>query len=239
MIRRIIDFLLDLLFPRECPVCGNIVIPKGKDICDLCKNEFVQIQSPYCLKCGKPLSDDGIEYCIGCREKSHDFDEGRAAFLYNDAMRKSIYRFKYNNKSEYARYYGLAISEILGNKIKSYNADALIPVPMYKRKERKRGYNQAYLIAKEISRQIDVPVKADVVIRKRSTKIMRSLGAKEREKNIKKAFKLRKDSVKLNNVVIVDDIYTTGATADAVAASLKAGGVKKVYIIALATGKID
>lgn len=239
MIRRIIDFLLDILFPRECPVCGDIAVSKGDYVCAACKGEFVPIRSPYCLKCGKQITDTGAQLCTGCLGKSHDFDEGRAAFLYNDAMRKSIYRFKYNNKQEYARYYGLIISQILGDKIKSYRADALIPVPMYKTKERKRGYNQATLIAKELSKHVDVPVREDIVARRKSTKIMRSLGAKEREKNIKKAFKLRKDSVKLNNVVIVDDIYTTGATADAVAACLKAGGVKHVYVIALATGQID
>ena len=185
------------------------------------------------------LNDEGAEFCENCMRMKHVFTEGRSAFIYDGAMRKSIYRFKYNNQREYAEYFGLAISELLGAKIKSYNPDALIPVPMHKAKERKRGFNQANLIARELSRHIKVPVRDDIVTRKRSTKIMRSLGEKERQNNIKKAFKLKKYSVKLNNVIVVDDIYTTGTTVDAVAACLKEAGVSNVYFIALSTGKID
>ena len=108
---------------------------------------------------------------------------------------------------------------------------------MYKKKEKKRGFNQAELLSREMSRHFNVPTRTDIVLRNKSTKIMRSLGADEREKNLKKAFKLKEDSVKLKNVVIIDDIYTTGSTADAVAKCLKAGGVERVYVVALSIGK--
>ena len=239
LIRKAYDFLLDTVYPRRCPVCGDIVLPKGRGICEKCANVLKPIDGSFCLKCGKPLGDAGREWCINCLDKHHEFTEGRSAFIYDDAMRKSIYRFKYNHQKEYASYYGRVIADILGRKIKSYNADALIPVPMYKAKERKRGFNQANLLAKELSRHVNIPVRNDIVVRKRSTQMMRSLGAAERENNIKNAFKLRSDSVKLKNVIIVDDIYTTGSTIDAVASVLRQAGVQNIYFVALATGRIE
>lgn len=115
-------------------------------------------------------------------------------------------------------------------------ADAIIPVPMYKKKENKRGYNQAYLLAKELSYHTKIPVKNNIIKREKSTKVMRSLGARERENNLKKAFKIDTCDVKLNNVIIIDDIYTTGSTMDAVAKCLRDSGVEKVYGVCLSTG---
>lgn len=179
------------------------------------------------------------DICSDCERKEHTFDICRSAFVYNDAMRKSIYRFKYDGRREYAEYLGKRMSEELSEIIKANNPDAIIPVPMYKKKERKRGYNQAELLAKVLSKQTNIPLKTDIVVRCRNTKIMRSLSAIERENNLKKAFKIVGDSVKLTNIVLVDDIYTTGSTVDAVAAVLKAAGVRRVLVASLSTGKID
>lgn len=231
------EWILDMLFPIRCPVCDKIVVPKGRRICKDCEDKLVKVTEPYCLKCGKPLRDFGRELCKDCNEKSHTFDRAFAAFVYDDTMRRVIYRFKYHGRAEYAGYLGNAMSDILRDRILSLNTDAFIPVPMYKKKEKKRGFNQAELLSREMSRHFNVPTRTDIVLRNKSTKIMRSLGADEREKNLKKAFKLKEDSVKLKNVVIIDDIYTTGSTADAVAKCLKAGGVERVYVVALSIGK--
>lgn len=233
---KIIDGFLDILYPRRCPVCDDIVLPKGAMVCNKCADAFTTIKGGFCLKCGKPLKDEGRAKCDDCLMKNHQFDTCRSAFIYDEAMRKCIYRFKYHKRSEYAKYLGQRMADELKDYIKSCNADAIIPVPMYRKKERKRGYNQAYLLAKELGKVCGIPIRNDIVIRNRNTKIMRSLGAAMRENNLKRAFKIVGDSVKLTNVILVDDIYTTGSTADAVAGVLKAAGVRRVFVTSLSTG---
>lgn len=239
IIKKIITNCVDMIFPPRCPICDDIIVPKGGDTCFNCTEALTPVGRVYCLKCGKPLKDSGKPYCNECTIKERKFDECRSAFVYDDAMRKSIYRFKYNKRREYAKFYAKEIVKHCGDKILEYNAQAIIPVPMYKRKERDRGYNQAFLVAKEISLLTGIPVFDKYILRNKSTKIMRNLGAAERENNLKKAFKIHGDVVKLNDVIVIDDIFTTGATLNAVATCLKAYGVKKVYGICLSTGRMD
>ena len=220
-------------------MCDRIVLPYGKIICPPCEPKLKTIKDPYCLKCGKPLSNEGKSLCDRCSIAPHDFDECRSALLYDDTMRRSIYRFKYDGRKEYAVYFGQKMAEVLGEKIKTLHADAIIPVPMYKGKEKKRGFNQASLLARELSYHLNIPVYENIIIREKSTKIMRSLGARERENNLKKAFKMVPNSVKLYDVIIVDDIYTTGSTADAVAKVMRESGVRRVFVASLSTGKIE
>ena len=237
IIKNILLKLVDIFYPPRCPVCDEIVVPKGDFVCDKCRNAFTRVGNIYCIVCGKPLKNESSVLCTRCNGKNHTFDECRAAFIYDDVMRKSIYRFKYHRRCEYSKYYGREIVSIFKDKINQYNADAIIAVPMYRKKQRQRGYNQAYLIAKEISHQTKIPILNNYIVRGRSTAVMRNLGAEERENNLKKAFKISSDVVKLTNVIIVDDIYTTGATMDAVASCLKASGVKRVYGICLCAGR--
>lgn len=220
-------------------MCDRIITPKGRYVCDTCENAFSEVGRVYCLKCGKPLGWDNKTYCTDCASKTHIFDECRSAFVYDDVMRRSIYRFKYNGRQEYASYYAKKMSMILKPDFARLNADAIIPVPMHKKKEHKRGYNQAYLLAKELSHLTNIPILNNYIIRNKSTKIMRNLGAKERENNLKKAFKIKGNVVKLNDVIIIDDIYTTGATLDAIAKCLKDSGVSHVYGLCLSTGRRD
>lgn len=234
---KIIEGLFDLVFPPRCPVCNTIVADKALGVCAECFDELQFVAEPYCMKCGKPLERDGHEYCGDCLSKKHIYEEGRAALVYDDNMSRSIYRFKYNSKAEYSRVYGRIIYERLKGKIHSWNAQALIPVPIHKSKLKKRGYNQATLIAKELSRYCNIPVNEHIVYRKIPTEVQKNLSATERENNLKKAFIVRKNVVKLNTVIIVDDIYTTGSTIDAVARVLKAAGVEKVYYISLSIGR--
>jgi len=239
VIKKILAGCVDMLYPPRCPVCDDIILPKGEEICIKCRGTFSSVGRVFCMKCGKPIKNPGRVNCTECSNKKRNFDECRSAFVYDDAMRKSIYRFKYNKRREYARFYAKEIVSRLGGKINEYNVQAIIPVPMHKKKERDRGYNQAYLIAKEVSHLTNIPVFNNYILRNKSTKIMRNLGASERENNLKKAFKISSDVVKLNDVIVIDDIFTTGATIDAVAMCLKEYGVKKVYGICLSTGRIN
>ena len=228
--------LTDLLYPRRCPVCDRAVRPFGSLICETCKTEPVCIKEPFCMKCGKELADEENEYCGDCMRHAHIFDRGRALFAYK-SMSDSIYRFKYKERREYASYYAECMAGSLGEWIVRCNPDALVPVPIHSTKRYVRGYNQAEVLAKELGRILHIPVESDLIKRVRKTSPMKDLSASERQNNLKRAFKICCNDVKLNTVIIVDDIYTTGSTIDAMSYELRRVGVKRIYFITLAIGK--
>ena len=227
---------IDCIFPRICPVCNDIVNKRGYDICPGCARKLTYVGDAYCMRCGKPVGDDE-EYCHDCAKGDHVYDEGRAALVYDEYMSKSIYRFKYNGKREFAGFYGRIMYERLAGMIRSWKIDVIVPVPVHISKLRKRGYNQAYLLAKELSKRLKIPVNDRLVLRSAATAVQKELGAKERQNNLKKAFNVTQNVVELDTVLIVDDIYTTGATIDAVARCLKGAGVKNVYFVSLCIGR--
>lgn len=188
------------------------------------------------MKCGKPLLDIDAEYCRDCGRTTHIFNRGRALYVYNKAVRASITRFKYHNRREYADFYGKDIAERFGGFIASCHADCLIPVPISKEKLEKRGYNQAELLAMSISRHTGIPTENGIIARIKDTPAMKELSRTERMKNLKGAFKINAHVVKCRNVIIIDDIYTTGSTIDAMTAALKKAGTENVYFVTLAAG---
>ena len=227
--------LLDLVYPRRCPVCDKAVKPFGSLICEECKKKIKYIKAPYCQKCGKELKDKRAVFCHDCGCKEHSYDSGMALFAYT-SVSDSIYRFKYCGRQEYAAYYGDRIATVLGERILALKPDVLVPVPIHASKKRVRGYNQAQLIADEVGKRLGIPVESKLVERVKKTVPMKDLSAQERQNNLKRAFKIRYNDVKLNTVIIVDDIYTTGSTIDAIAKELHRIGVKHIYFIALAIG---
>ena len=203
-------------------------MPSGADICDSCRGKLTFVKEPYCLKCGKPLGTE-TELCELCKTKRMYFDEGRALYIYNDVLRKSIYGFKYNNRREYSGFYGAQMAKGLKRKLTEWRADAIIPIPLHKSRMKKRGYNQAALLAHEISKYTKIPVYDEYLIRQKSTVPQKNLDVHARENNLKNAFKIKYNDVQLNSVILIDDIYTTGSTINEAAKCLKDAGVKNVY----------
>ena len=230
------EALLNVMFPRRCAVCDEIV-PAGEGlICRQCQTKPQYIKEPRCRRCGKQLTGDTGIYCKDCTQRRHVFDYGYALYDYQ-SMRKSIYRFKYNRRCEYAVFYAKEICRNLWDEICIMHADAIIPVPVHKSRLRSRGYNQASLVATELSRLTGIPVYKDLVQRVKKTIPQKELNIQERQNNLKKAFNIGTDVVKLNKTILVDDIYTTGSTLDAVALELKKHGVESVYFITLWIGE--
>ncbi|MCR4618643.1 MAG: ComF family protein [Lachnospiraceae bacterium] len=231
------NILLDFIFPRRCPYCDGIVTPLGEKIHAQCIEKLKLLTPPYCMKCGKKLMlNTDSKYCEQCMEGGHRFIRGRCLYDYK-SVAPSIYRFKYGGRAEYAQYYGEETAEYLGEFIKKISPDALIPIPIHRRRYAKRGYNQAYLFAKEISKHTGIPVMDKVLHRKRNTVPLKMLSPKERQKNLKNAFIVGQNSVKLKTIILIDDIYTTGATMDEAARALQTSGIPDVYFVALAGGK--
>lgn len=231
---RFIQWMLQLLFPRRCPVCDKIVWPSGEKICAPCLKTLKLLTPPWCLRCGKKLYEEG-ELCGDCKRISHKFLRGRALYEYS-AVAPSVYRLKYGKRQEYAEFFGEEAAKYLGEFIRSVQPDALIPVPLHRKRQIKRGYNQAKLIADVIGRYMNIPVYDNLVYRVKNTLPLKKQNPKERQNNLKKAFIIRQNDVKLDTIIIVDDIYTTGSTVDEVADVLKKHGVKKIYVITLACG---
>lgn len=228
--------LLNLLFPRRCPVCDKPVKPWNALICRECAPTLRYEKPPRCMKCGRHIGESEKEYCSDCASHSHLYDRGRALFSYRDVS-ASLARFKYHDRQEYAAFYAACAVKYLGDFIADCRADALVPVPLHKSKFRKRGYNQAEVLAKEISALTGIPVCADWIGRVEKTVPMKDLPASERQNNLKRAFKILHNDVKLKTLIIVDDIYTTGSTIDAVSRELRNAGAERIYFITLAIGR--
>lgn len=230
------EALVNLAFPRRCPVCDEPVPVGEGDICVACRAKPQYIREPRCRKCGKQLFDEASMLCSDCMRQRHIFDYGCALYDYQ-SMRKSIYRFKYKGRCEYASFYAREIWERLGGELALMGADSIVPVPIHAARQRSRGYNQAELVAAELSKLTGIPLYADLVHRVKNTVPQKELNSQQRQNNLKKAFNISSDVVKLNKTILVDDIYTTGSTLDAVARELKRRGVGTVFFIALCIGE--
>lgn len=235
-VRQFFGTLADLLYPRRCPVCDRAVSPFGSLICKDCENKLKYIKEPYCMKCGKTLRQEEKEYCGDCMQHRHLFDRGRALYEYKSAA-DSIYRFKYKGRQEYAAYYARCMIKELGGWIAGCRPDAFVPVPIHSSKRRVRGYNQAEVLACELGGLTGIPVETDLIQRVRKTVPMKELSAVERQNNLKKAFKICRNDVKLDTIVIIDDIYTTGSTIDAMSHELREAGIKHIYFMTLSIGR--
>lgn len=227
---------LDVIFPPRCVGCDKVLSSHDKFICVKCKEHIRYVEEPRCLKCSKQLNDYEQEYCYDCKRKVHKYDKGFALYQYS-SIYESIYRFKYQNRQEYVKFYAYDINKRLRDVIMGWKPDALIPVPLHKKKMKARGYNQSEILAKELSSYLNIPVLSNYVLRQKETRAQKELNDLERENNLKKAFIIPQNDVKLGTVVIIDDIYTTGSTINAIADEMHIAGVQKIYFVTLAIGK--
>lgn len=228
--------LKGLIFPRRCPICDKILTFNGKLICDKCKDKLIYINEPRCKKCGKQLIKYEDEYCYDCKKGKHIYREGAAAFSHTGDIKKSIYKIKYCNKREYVEFYTNELIKNYGKKIMSWNCDYIIPVPLHRKRQIRRGYNQAEIIAKIISKKTGIPIRTDILARVKNTKPQKELNDEDRKKNLENAFKIHKSIVKLKKIILVDDIYTTGSTIDACTKTLLRYGAVEVYFLSLSIG---
>ena len=225
---------LDFIFPGRCAVCDTVLPWGQRELCDTCKKEIKYSSRSVCYKCGKPVKEYE-EYCYDCRNKEHYFKQGVALFPY-EYIRPSLYRFKYGGRKEYARFYGRQMAVCFGEKKSLWKPQALVPIPLHKKKHKKRGFNQAELVARELSRYWKIPVMENLVVRCKNTRPMKEIVGTDRQNNLKKAFKLGTNDVKLNTIIIIDDIYTTGSTIDAVAGECRKAGIENIYFITVSVG---
>jgi len=162
--------------------------------------------------------------------------QGIALYDYG-SIADSVFRFKYCGRQEYATFYGRQLYAARRRWLELIKPEALVPVPIHPSRKRMRGYNQAELIARALSEQSGIPVNTRLIIRSRKTLPQKGLNDGERQNNLKRAFKIRQNDVKLSTIVIIDDIYTTGSTIDAMSEVLHQAGISDVYFMTLTVGR--
>lgn len=240
IIKSIWNFIVNLLYPRRCPVCGDIVYPQRNLIHPSCISKLSPIKSPTCKKCGKELFSEQAEYCYDCSRHRHTFEQGMALLNYNEAARDSMAAIKYKNRREYLDFYASAMDCRYRKTVLRLQADALIPVPIHPSRRRTRGYNQAEELASRLSGRWNIPVDTGLLIRRKKTAPQRELNPAERMKNLREAFAIDTEYAKTTGipetVILLDDIYTTGSTAEACTRVLRQAGVKRVYVMVICIG---
>lgn len=210
-----LDFVLNFLFPPACSVCGKID-----------KNWL-------CYKCQKRV--ERLEKFCVVDIQNQEYEKLLYIFKYESLIRKLILRYKFSNKAYLNHFFA---NEIVKNEencklLKEY--DMIIPVPMHKQKMAKRGYNQTELIADELSKMLKIPARKDILSKVVNTTTQSKLGGKARQSNIQHAFFIKNDvKVEDKKVILLDDIYTTGATSEECSSVLKNAGATEILILVLA-----
>ncbi|SDI81073.1 comF family protein [Pseudobutyrivibrio sp. 49] len=240
-IKSIIAPLLGVLYPKRCVACDKVLLKIEKEIgfCATCSSKVKLVGPVACMKCGTPISDDRAEFCRNCVCTTRTFIQNKAIYQYTGDMKAAMYRFKYGNRRCYAKTFARHGLYYYGDWIKKNGIEAIVPVPMYKYKEKRRGYNQAAVFARALSEISGIPMADKIVQRDKDTEAMKQLNAIKRKKNLLKAFSLQKNDVQFKKVLLVDDIYTTGTTMDEVAKVLKQGGMEQVYGMSICIGEMQ
>ncbi len=227
----------DLIYPKKCAICDD-VLPTGErvGICPKCRHYLKYITGPVCLKCGKEIISEEEEYCIDCARSEKSFERGFPLLHYISPVRESIARMKYEARQEYAEFYGRELGRAFGHELRRIGGAVLIPVPVASARLRKRGYNQAELLAESLRKETGIPIDTKTLIRRIDTLPQKKLGNEDRIKNLLKAFAVKEGAVVPKTVILVDDIYTTGSTIEACTRVLKEAGAERVYYTAVAIG---
>lgn len=219
--------LLDLLFPPRCAGCGQ----RGAWLCAGCATRLVPLTPPWCRRCGLPQPHDGL--CRRCRaEGPFALDLARAACAFREPVREAIHRFKYAGERGRAEHLAGLLAGCPG--VADLRADTLlVPVPLDPARRRARGYNQAEELARELATTWQRPL-ATALRRTRATRPQVGLDRQARRENVRGAFAWRGAALAGGRVLLIDDVLTTGATAEACAVALKAAGASWVGLLAIA-----
>lgn len=228
--------LLNFLLPPLCPFCRTLV-SENKTVCAPCWSQIQFISAPYCPQCAKPFEFGSAANdlkCAKCLVTPPSYQATRVAFKYDDFSRKLILSFKHHD----AIHLGPLLAQWMygGGKDILTDADFLVPVPLHWTRLLKRGYNQAAILSKELSKLSGIPTKLKVLKRPRRTPTQGSLTPKQRQDNVRNAFKVPPSTlsqIRGKTLVLIEDVITTGATLNSCAKTLLKAGAKEVRVIAV------
>ena len=214
--------LLDLLLPLHCAVCGVT----GSALCAGCRDALIRLAPPLCERCGSPGAWP-VRRCAECSGRRLAFASARAAIVYDGAARQLVQAWKERGQRALAREAAAIVAEALARP----GAQALAFVPADRDRALRRGHRPAEALARELGRLWELPV-LPLVARARSVERQRGLGLRERRRNVRGAFAAGLPSPL--RVCLVDDVYTSGATATAAASALRKGGARRIDVVTFA-----
>lgn len=237
----LLEALVNLLFPASsgCQLCGRAKGDK-EIICPNCRGWLADwAQQPHCRVCGSSLGSGGKQspLCPACRRQPPPFEQARAVGPYEGGLRQAIHLFKYKGRKSLAPLLASLMVEIIQEQTSFNQCEAILPVPLSRQRQWERGYNQAELLAKEVARGLKLPLLKEVLIKSKETPPQTGLHREERKQNLKDAFEVKAPTSDIlgKNILLVDDVFTTGSTASAVAETLKGAGAGKIFVITLAS----
>ena len=230
---KLIRAFIEFLFPPACPLCDAPVSTHGQ-LCADCWGAINWIDNPKCVKCGYPFPADidlgGAPLCPVCASGQCELDWIRCACVYDDVSRSAMLPFKHAGRTKYSLFMSHAMIWALRDI--NVDADVVMPVPLANKRLFKRGYNQATLLARPISRALNIKMDLDSVVRTHR-EMMGHKNARERAENIRGVFSVvNPDAVRGKRILLVDDVMTTGATFSELRRILVRSGAAAVYGVA-------
>lgn len=228
---------LDLLFPPACLLCKGSLLTHG--ICDACSGSFEIVQPPFCTHCGSPfISDAGDSHLCGrCIKKKPPFDIAASVYIYKGELSRAVRLLKYSRKSLLGPQLGAFMSSHLAL---NQPYDLVIAVPLHIGRLRERGFNQSQLLAEGLGKNLSLSVDPYILKRVRPTGCQAGMSHKERQVNVRDAFCLRRGGdVTGKRILLIDDVYTTGATVKECSTVLKKAGASLVNVLTLARVEKD
>lgn len=222
-----------VLFPPKCPVCGKITEDYEDKVCSTCIRRLPIVSGSRCMRCSKQ-TDDNEMLCADCRIRKFTYVQGYALWHYDISSKNIMKGLKYYGRRDYVDFIAAELVYHARFRIKEWQPDGIVPVPLHLSKYKKRGFNQAEVIAREVSVLCGVRLINDVLFRTKKTRPQKYLDDKDRESNLKDAFSVNTYNLKqyhnIKRVIIIDDIYTTGSTIDACARKLKEAGITSYFL---------
>lgn len=240
--RRFLERLLELIYPNRCLLCDE-VLPYGSErgCCRGCGDQLdaVALVEAVCEKCGKHHPATSGSLCFDCSRFERVFYQGRGLWIYGGAIKDSIHRFKYLGKPDLAVSYAKEAVRYY-RRHAGWQVDAIVPVPLHPDRLKERGFDQCALVADQLGGVLDLPVESGLLERRRDTVPQHSLDDRHRRSNMEGAIGVkagRRFSCAGGSALVIDDIFTTGATMDACAEALLEAGAARVYFLVLAIGE--
>ncbi|RKY39409.1 MAG: ComF family protein [Candidatus Omnitrophota bacterium] len=228
--------LREVVYPPICVLCRRRVKEEDNFLCPECYQKIERNKPPFCIKCGCSLANKRTStyICAPCQKRVFYFERAWAVSRYEETIRNLLHLFKYRRQEYLAKPLGKLMAEFVKNNLNWKEIDYLVPVPLHPKKLRYREFNQTELLAREISHLLHLPL-IDPLMRIKSTPSQTTLPEEKRFSNIANAFALRSNQfLSQKFILIIDDVFTTGATANECAQVLKKAGAKRVEILTLA-----
>lgn len=230
------------LFPQQppCPGCHQPKPRPTYGLCRSCHDRIAPVIGPACERCGRPLRGRGELLCLACAESVRYFTVARAPAVYADAMRAYIRRFKYGGERDLGRALALMMTAYVVKQPVLWPIDVVVPLPLHRRRLEERGFNQAELLARPLAADIGRPMGTDALTRPKATTKQSLLPGQARRDNVEGAFVVpRPAAVAGRKVLLIDDVLTSGATADEAAKVLLQAGALRVAVLCAAVAIHD